>query len=229
MKRVTIVYYAFLNPRRRWPITVLGQLNQLKGTGLLEMANLHIHVTGNAADVGRARSSISEIIPDAVIRASSQNQFEYPGIQLIWKLANEHPEHVYLYFHSKGMASKGWIFRRGNRRTLEEKRIYQSVVLPWKRILEIFDADPTINKVGICASEAGWMWFNFWWARGTYLIRCEEPIITTRRHYYEDWLHRITDGIRTYQDCYSLAGNQKGIFYSPRDACRAVNVIPLTS
>jgi ABC-type polysaccharide/polyol phosphate export permease len=30
MKRGTIVYYAFLNAQERWPIIVLGQLNQLK-------------------------------------------------------------------------------------------------------------------------------------------------------------------------------------------------------
>ncbi len=224
MKRVTIVYYAFLNARKRWTIVVLGQLNQLKNTGLLKVANLHVHLTGNADAVSRARSSISEIIPEAVIHSSSQNQFEHPGIHLIWRLAKEHPENVYLYFHSKGM-----VFKWGSRRTIEERRIYQSVVVPWKRVLEIFDADPTINKVGVCASEAGWMWFNFWWARGTALARCEEPIITTRRHYYEDWLHRTTDGTHTCQDCYSLAGNQKGIFYSPDEACRAVKLIPLTS
>jgi hypothetical protein len=227
--RITIVYYGFLAPRKRWPHTVVGQLGQLRSTGLLEAADLHVHLTGDGPDVAMARSWIRDIAPTAMIHASSENRFEYPGISLIWRLATERPQRIYLYFHSKGVASRGWIFGRGSRRTPEERRIYQAVIVPWRRILGIFDADPTVNKVGLCASEAGWMWFNFWWARGSYLASCEEPIVTTRRHYYEDWLHRTTEGPRTAQDCYSLAGNRKGIFYAPRDACRIVNHLPLTS
>ncbi len=34
------------------------------------------------------------------------------------------------------------------------------------------------------------MWYNFWYARGSYLRTVEQPIVTTRRHYYEDWLAR---------------------------------------
>ena len=37
-------------------------------------------------------------------------------------------------------------------------------------------------------ANGNWIWFNFWWARGTYLNTCEDPIITCDRYYYESWL-----------------------------------------
>jgi hypothetical protein len=39
-------------------------------------------------------------------------------------------------------------------------------------------------------NEVGSVWYNFYYVRGTYLSTVEQPIITERRHYYEDWVGR---------------------------------------
>ena len=35
--------------------------------------------------------------------------------------------------------------------------------------------------------KKNFIWFNFFWVRGTYLNTCENPIISDNRYYYELW------------------------------------------
>lgn len=46
-------------------------------------------------------------------------------------------------------------------------------------------------KAGYAMSHGGFVWYNFFWVRDSYVRRLLEPIITPRRHYYEDWLGRL--------------------------------------
>jgi hypothetical protein len=145
------------------------------------------------------------------------NLFEYPGIHLVWSLAHKNPDKIYLYFHSKGMS------RGQNNRGSYDKKIFQSVIVPWKKVLNIFDERKTIHKIGISVSAHGWIWFNFWWVRGSYLIECVEPIIAPKQ-YYEDWLHMKLDGQAksNINECFSLPENKSGIFDHPLQALRKV-------
>jgi len=59
-----------------------------------------------------------------------------------------------------------------------------------EKIKEIFTIFPKIDKIGIFSGGCGWLWTNFWYARGSYNNRVEHPLNTDRRHYYEDWLAR---------------------------------------
>jgi hypothetical protein len=71
--------------------------------------------------------------------------------------------------------------------------------------------------VGISCGGNGWIWYNFWWARSSHIACLEQPIITERRHYYEDWLGRFlspkdTDSHSAYVDttkeCISIAWSE---------------------
>lgn len=223
MKNVSIVYYGFINPKIKWQNIIYGQLTQLKETMICEVADIYIHLTGDQNNLSLAINGVKKIIPDSIISTSITNQYEYPGIHLLWSLAKENKEHIYLYFHSKGMS------HMTNQRALHERKIFKGVIESWKKVLNIFYTYPHINKIGLNASELGWMWFNFWWARGTYLSECEEPIITERRHYYEDWLYRKINGTMksNVEECYSLSDDKEGIFYSPQQACEKLGLIKI--
>ena len=49
----------------------------------------------------------------------------------------------------------------------------------------------SINKLGILSGGNGWLWFNFWIAKSSYLSKIEKPRMTKRAFYYEDWIARF--------------------------------------
>ena len=109
-------------------------------------------------------------------------------------VSQEVPHHeakdtIFQYFHSKGMVHH----KRRTTRTPRELILYNGTVIPWRAVIEAFQTDKTINRAGMNPAKEGWVWFNFWWARASYLQRLVEPIRTTRRFYYEDWLARLYD------------------------------------
>jgi hypothetical protein len=67
------------------------------------------------------------------------------------------------------------------------------------------------------------VWYNFWYARGSYLNTVEQPIITERRHYYEDWLAR--SGLPPQEDAPYALERDLGLYprtASPPDSCYAL-------
>ena len=70
-------------------------------------------------------------------------------------------------------------------------------------------------------APAGWIWFNFWWARASYLKKLVEPVRSTRRHYYEDWLGRLTPDPSTDEAAQLLAASTDGATETGRfEDCR---------
>ena len=240
--KVKIVYFVYINFEAQWEIIVKGQLEQLKKTGLLEISQLYssgarthfhgselyIHIVCCDDDkLDMVINFIKDIVSDPIISTSNINQYEYCGIHLVWKLAKEHPEDIYLYFHSKGMV----LSRTENgERSHHEQQIFKAVICPWKKVLNIFNDNPNINKVGFAISYEGWCWCNFWWARGTYLSECEEPIIDTDRWYYEYWLCKKLPNTTpsSYRECYGLADNNSNMYYGPGYARARENGIVLS-
>jgi len=108
---------------------------------------------------------------------------------LAWKLGKDTPktrahDTLVLYFHSKG------IFSNPNTsiRAKDHIKLTDSVIKPWKRIVKRFQDDSKMNKAGFGVAPNGSVWYNFWWARASYLAGCPKPLLTERRHYYEEWL-----------------------------------------
>ena len=219
---VFVVYYAFLNEKKLWWDIVLGQLVQLGESNLLNMAKLYIQLCGSQENLNKAKLIIGKLMKYPYeIETCNVNNYEYFGINKVWNLAQDNQDKLILYFHSKGMTSY-----KGSNRCGIEKKLFQEVVLPYKKIIQIFNSNPNINKIGFAASQHGWIWFNFWWARGLYLSKCQKPVINTNRHYYESWIYSNKEKVSSYQDCYSLATNSIK-YFDPMAATISINKIPL--
>lgn len=208
---ICVVYYAYLNPAG-WEKVVAEQLQSLSNSGLPNASQPYIVLCGSPSDTEKASALASQLIPNAILFKFTDNNYEYSALDLVWKLAQATPERLFLYFHSKGVV-------RGNgQRSLEEKKLFSEVVMPWQKIRDLF-VDKHINKVGYAASPSGFCWYNFWWARGSYLAYCQQPHLSSNRHDYESWVHRMRDGTRTGPlDCYSLATGKLGDFFMPDEA-----------
>jgi hypothetical protein len=148
-------------------------------------AKFHIVATLPLGHEEIFRETVGRLYPTTEVTVTTENMFEYPGIFKVWEVAkiNSSTQDLIFYFHSKGIThTKAYEpHARANYTNLFE--------IP--RILEVFSTFPTVDKAGYFCSTAGWVWFNFWVARGSYLSTVEEPAMTTRRHYYEDWLCRV--------------------------------------
>jgi hypothetical protein len=150
---------------------------------------------------------VKQVLPGArsTVFLHSGGQTEYPGIRRVWDVAWEEPfadpqtndNHVILYFHAKGMFNAP---KPRQARSHQNSALTKVVVEPWQDIVSLFARNPSLNKAGFAAAPAGWVWYNFWWARASYIRRLVRPILTKRRHYYEDWLGRVRDPARNDAD-----------------------------
>jgi len=191
--RISIVYFAnlFVNPSYG-PRLIREQLMDLITTGVARMSRVHIVLSvPEDFDHSSFQNMLTLLFQKEyrtlIFHINNDNCHEYPGIQRVHSLALEEPSscHYILYFHSKG------ITRFHGRRERTERALHSTVIAPWKDILQIFETHPQIDKVGSSASTGGWIWWNYWWARASYLVQVEKPVKTERRHYYEDWLCRV--------------------------------------
>jgi hypothetical protein len=204
---IHIVYFTFFDTAgtafhgSRSQKLILEQMNDLVKCGLNKVAkSIDIVLSTSKANnfndateqkIDEAKKVIHSILPNATVHKSPGNRFEYPGIRLVWDIANKIPpeqrhDSLILYFHSKGM-NNGNMSRI---KTKENDFLTKTVLYPWKNIVSRFKSDPKVEKAGYAASDKGFIWYNFWWARASYLVGCPRPILTDRRHYYEDWLGR---------------------------------------
>lgn len=188
---IQIVYFAniFVN-RSHGHILIREQLTDLVKTGLTEIATLHI-VLSVPSDYNHVnlQSSLTHLFPSThkvIFHICHESCHEFPGIQLVYQLALKSPsrQDIILYFHSKS------ITRFKGRRENVEIMLHSTVVAPWKKVLGIFMDHPSIDKIGSTCSTNGWIWWNYWWVRASYVASVENPIKTARRYYYEDWLSR---------------------------------------
>jgi hypothetical protein len=136
------------------------------------------------------RKSVSDLFPNLNIEVECHydNEFEYRGILKVWELGQVHKNQndIILYFHSKGLTHhKDYANNKNDN--------YNVILKDINKIKEIFTIFPLIDKIGYCSGGIGWIWYNFWFARGSYINTLEKPINTLRRHYYEDWLARKVD------------------------------------
>jgi len=202
-----IVYFAYIDstdgqlPDTRSGKLIMEQMKDLVSCGISDAAkSIQIvlavkksHNFNNTTErrINSASHLIHEILPKAEIHRSAGNRYEYPGIRRVWDLAKKTPSEeatktLILYFHTKGM-------NNGNQtriKTHENMILTDMVIKQWKEIIARFQSEPALNKAGYAASDKGFIWNNFWWARASYLQNCPRPILTDNRYYYEDWLGR---------------------------------------
>ena len=187
---INIVYYVWINPNRNYNIIIDGQLNDLIVSGILERSKLfivicceHNHLINYINNIVQTKlGSISNI--EYSIKYTNVNNFEYAGIKKVYDLALQEPDKLYIYMHSKGMLNYDY----PHHRTASNEYLTRTLISMWKDIITTFNLNPNFLKMGMFPAKTNWIWFNFWWARGTYLNTCEDPIITDYRYYYESWV-----------------------------------------
>ena len=211
-KPIHIVYYAYLYNGQKWKNIVTGQMTDLCNSGILKMGTLHAVLLGTPDEIKEAKSLIENIISDTIeVTEVYENLYEFPALMKIRELALLHPDKLFIYFHSKSMIH----WNTSQNRTLLEYILTNQTFLNWDSTLFIFNNFPEIQKAGCYPDKEGWMWYNFWWARGSHLISCnpiEIPInmVEKDRFICEYWLGK--NGSNTWTDSYSFA--TKSISYS---------------
>lgn len=188
-KNAAIVYSAYINPDADWRSLIAAQIKDLSSFGVLNRCDLYIVVTNPTRAEGVANFFNELCIPTKLIEFYADNRFEYPAISRAWNLATSSPHYEYIgYLHTKGMS-----YAKSERNKLELILTHHTFS-PWERVFQLFKNDSSIEKAGLFPAHdgdsTGWIWFNFWWARASYIRNLPKPIISTDRFYYEGWLSR---------------------------------------
>jgi len=220
-KRIKLIYYVYINRNADWKAIVGGQLTQLKSYGLFDESDLYIHLTDTAGKFDDVIELIKGICELAIISTSAENHFEYPAIRLIYDLAIQYPEATFMYLHSKGMSYQV------NSRSIEEVVLLGATFENWRYNLQFLEADH-LNKMGLFPAlsdnkfperrvpHGGWIWFNFWYAKGRYLANCDEPEINENRHVFEHWLGLQKGPLVFIDDCHNLYSGKKNGFFKKK-------------
>lgn len=218
LRRIKLVYGVYVNPSSNWRSIIAGQLYDLKRFGLLDEADLHVVIT-NPNRVRGVGDLIGDICDDvASITSHHINRYEYWAIDKIWRLAQENPTSTIAYLHTKGM-SYNIVERLKLERIVTEKTFRR-----WRMVEQLLGKSG-VEKAGLFPSPHGWIWYNFWFATGKYLSRCEAPEFPSderSRYYYESWLYTGERNARG-QDCYSQWTAEVGKTFMSKEAELAVH------
>ena len=196
---IYIVYFIYINPNRNWKLILEGQMSDLNKSNILQNNKLFVVISCDDIDnINIAKNIINSILIDynnnIEFTIESKNLFEYPGIKKVYDLALINQEKIFIYFHSKGM-----VFHGGERNTTE-KMLTNNLFHNWKNTLYIFKNNINVDKIGLFPSKKGFIWYNFFWVRGTYINKLEYPIITDDRYYYEEWLSKLNNSYSLYHN-----------------------------
>ena len=114
--------------------------------------------------------------------------YEFEGIKKVFEVSKKSNNSYVMYFHGKGMShlKTKILFLRNPYEVLAFNRVIKN----WKKNIEWFNRVKNMNKLGLLNSD-GWMLFNFWCARSSYLNELEPPLKTNNRYYYENWISRL--------------------------------------
>lgn len=216
-KKVFLVYFSYIHPdsRKNWKAIVGGQMEDLRKTQIMTMeddVHLFVVLTGeNETRVNDARNYLESFFIEyhnVSFDLKYENHYEYEGISKLYTLALQYPDKIFLYFHSKGMVFHN--IRQG--RFWVEEFLTTRTLRVWRDVLFIFEHVPDIHKIGCYPAKDGdgWIWYNFFWVRGSYLVQCTPPIITDNRYYYESWLGR--HGNKSSSDTYSILTRSRRTF-----------------
>lgn len=211
-KSLFLLYFIYLNPDKNWRIILSEQFNDVIRTGIIEQSELHVVISGTLDAINEAKQILNTIFGKHIsVTEVYENVYEFKAIIKIRELALIHPDKIFIYFHSKGMVNHN----STSYRTMVEINLTKNTFLNWETTLNIFEMFPNIQKAALFPSTDGFGWFNFWWARGSYLASCkpiEIPVnmVEQDRFICECWLG--TYGSKTWEDCYSIV--DKNISFS---------------
>ena len=198
--RLTVVYFANLSLSSKWESIFKAQMAELflslRTIKATLVAKVIICLNSPVKEVSIATSICHELLElnecsasiSLEIRHNSIECYEWFGIHTVWKESRSLPlqDHYICYFHGKGMST---LDNRSGQRAFGEVFATESIVSRLKRNISILASLNFVDRIGLAASPAGFMWYNFWIARASYLARNEEPKLSPQyRYYYEAWL-----------------------------------------
>lgn len=199
---IHIVYYINCDCNENWFSWLFNQINLV----VTMNATIYIVSTLQPSKESEFREKVLQHFPNVIIECYYENEYEYRGIKKIWELGQIHNKSndILLYFHSKGVT-------HNSSYEVNKNDCYNIILEDIEKIKEIFTIFPKIDKVGYSIGGIGWLWYNFWYVRGSYIKNVEQPIKTTRRHYYEDYISRKiildSDKICSYERPFSYYEN----------------------
>jgi hypothetical protein len=187
-----IVYYINCQINPNYFDWLMNQIGMVWNNGGFAAATIYIIATISKEKQEEFIRDTLSLFPGVIIECHIENEYEYRPILKVWELGQIHNEstNIFLYFHSKGI-SHDTSYKSNT--YVGSTHDYTNIIRELDRVKEVFTLFPKIDKVGYFAGGCGWIWFNFWYARGSYIHLLERPIRTERRHYYEDWLARIVE------------------------------------
>ena len=208
---LNLVYYIYINPDK-YKAIVGGQLNDIIKSKI-PFNKIYIHICSENHDlIKECKYFINQfnlkqmVYSQGIVYSESYiNQFEYPGLKLLYDLS-KHSSDIFLYIHSKGMVYNN----KSNERTKFEKTTLRATLYYYEKAIDTFKNIVNINKIGLWPSEKGFIWVNFFYIRGGYLKR--GPVITDDRWSYEEYIGTIGNDKTilnsNYFDCFSLIKNK---------------------
>jgi hypothetical protein len=188
MSQISIVYFTGINPRKDYKCIIGGQLDDIISSQVLSVATLYLQISCVFHELV---DEIRELIETKLtnfnfhLEFHNKNLCDYHGIKKLYDLAKEDPSKIYCYLHGKAM------FNYENyKRHAYELLLTNGTISRWRDVLNLFETNHE-NKISIaCMFPSGTniAWYNFYWVRGSYLTKCEVPVITSNRFCYEIWL-----------------------------------------
>jgi len=93
----------------------------------------------------------------------------------LWNLAHKFPHSLIFYFLGSDIVKKG----------LEEEISSSLLDSRWIEILSDF---PSIDMLAWKANSEGYVWYNAFWIKSSYLVSLKEPPENKKNFYYMEWL-----------------------------------------
>jgi len=159
-----------------WETIVPTQLKLLEITNLIQNCNeIKISVVGPRQNLRTLQLMIRDYQQYNKIKIQYNGgleQFEFPALKMIKRIATNNPDSRILYFHTKGAS---YCERKYSKKILENmsqwrKFLEYSVIEKWKECYNYLD---NYDTCGPDLSEKNWYWGNFWWARADYINKID--------------------------------------------------------
>lgn len=189
--KLKIVYFIWANDEKNYSTIITGQLEDLKTSGVMCNANLYIVACSeNSLTLLRVEELINTLLRGCSfeLELHPNNFFEFHGINKLWNLAILDPTSFFLYMHAKGMSN---FYNNISNRHSYEVFLTRKTLGACAEVIKLFDQNPSVMKAGLFPSKHhlpnDYVWLNFFYAKGEYLITCNQPIISVNRYYYELW------------------------------------------
>lgn len=206
---ITIGYNVFIWPPQDWKFLIGSQLQDLADSELHLCAQMVIAVTMPEFVQNHTYMDLQAMMQEAVSFIRSQNAgqnalliqqhenlYEYPALHSLYQIAMGDADstvahnHLFMYFHTNGMVNHGIMTERIDR------DIFNATVVPWRGIVQHFLNDDDIRVAGYLPAFEGFIWRNYWWARGDWLKQLEKPPRDPPRQgrwYHEYWISFAPD------------------------------------